>query len=267
MNLLRLITARIGVSGVDPDAQAFITAAGITDPTQQSAIIQLVADLKGYSLWSKMKAVYPIVGGTASSHSYNLINPSQYQVTWYPNLTHSSTGITKSFSSGYGDTGLIPSSVFSNVNSIHCSVYSRTATVAIGHSYDIGTIDSTYTNGLTMILPYNDFSQFLFAINSAAWSSTSIVAADGLFCSSRTNSSSADLYRNTTSIATAGASTALSAYSVSLMGLNVGGSTSAFLSGTKEWAWFSIGDGLDATDVANLYSAVQAYQTTLGRQV
>ena len=34
--------------GVDPDAQAFITAASITNPTQQSAVNQLVIDLKGY---------------------------------------------------------------------------------------------------------------------------------------------------------------------------------------------------------------------------
>lgn len=267
MNLLKLITFKKGKAEFDPDAKAFMTAAGITNPTQKSAINQLVVDLKGYNLWTKMKAVYPIVGGTASSHSYNLINPSQYQVTWYPNLTHSSTGITKTFSSGYGDTGLVPSSVFSNVNSVHCSIYSRTATVAAGNCFDMGTIDSTYTNGLGMVLPYNDFSLFLFTANSAAWSSTSIVATDGLFCSSRTNSSSANLYRNTTSIGTAGTSTALSAYPMSLMGFNIGGSTAAFLSGTKEWAFFSIGDGLNATDVANLYSAVQTYQTALGRQV
>ena len=52
--------------GVDPDAQAFITAAGITNPTQQAAINTLVVDLKGYNVWTKMKALYPFVGGTAS---------------------------------------------------------------------------------------------------------------------------------------------------------------------------------------------------------
>jgi len=55
----------------DPDAQAFITAASITDPTQQSAINQLVVDLKGYNIWTKFKAIYPIVGGSASSHKWN----------------------------------------------------------------------------------------------------------------------------------------------------------------------------------------------------
>ncbi len=37
--------------GIDSDAQAFITAASITDATQQSAINTLVTDLKGYEIW------------------------------------------------------------------------------------------------------------------------------------------------------------------------------------------------------------------------
>jgi hypothetical protein len=42
------ILARSGGPSVDPDAQAFITAASITNPTQQSAVNTLVVDLKGY---------------------------------------------------------------------------------------------------------------------------------------------------------------------------------------------------------------------------
>jgi len=45
----------------DSDYQAFITATGITEPTQSAALETLVADLKSYGLWSKMKAVYPMV--------------------------------------------------------------------------------------------------------------------------------------------------------------------------------------------------------------
>jgi hypothetical protein len=35
----------------------------------------------------------------------------------------------------------------------------------------------------------------------------------------------------------------------------------------KELAFSSIGDGLTDTEAANFYTAVQAFQTTLGRQV
>ena len=65
------LTDIVGIT-TDTDAQAFITAAAITDPTQQAAINTLVVDLKGYSIWTKMKAVYPFVGGTAATHKFNL---------------------------------------------------------------------------------------------------------------------------------------------------------------------------------------------------
>ena len=61
--------------GIDTDAQAFITATGITDNTQKNSINQLVLDLKSYGVWSKIKAIYPFVGGTATTHKFNLKDP------------------------------------------------------------------------------------------------------------------------------------------------------------------------------------------------
>jgi len=48
-------------SGSDPDYQSFITATGITQPTQSAALETLVSDLKSYGLWNKMKAIYPMI--------------------------------------------------------------------------------------------------------------------------------------------------------------------------------------------------------------
>ena len=53
-------------AATDADADAFIAAAGITDATQKSAINTLVVGLKADSLWTKMKAIYPFVGGTVN---------------------------------------------------------------------------------------------------------------------------------------------------------------------------------------------------------
>lgn len=102
--------------GYDPDAQAFITAAGLTDTGQKDAINNLVLDLKSASLWSKLLAFYPFVGGTASSHKYNLLNPADtnaaYRLTFNGTVTHSSTGI-RSTTGGYADTHWAPSSTLS----------------------------------------------------------------------------------------------------------------------------------------------------------
>lgn len=93
-------------SPFDPDAQAFFTAAGITNPTQQSAVNTFVLGLKAASLWSKLSALYPFVGGTASAHSFNLKDPAQFQITWAGTVTHNANGITGDGSTGFGNTGI-----------------------------------------------------------------------------------------------------------------------------------------------------------------
>ena len=94
--------------GFDADAQAFITAAAITDVTQQNAINTLVVDLKGYNIWTKMKALYPFVGGTASTHKFNLKNPldtdAAFRLTFSGGWTHSSTGALPNGTNAYADT-------------------------------------------------------------------------------------------------------------------------------------------------------------------
>jgi hypothetical protein len=55
----------------DPDYSAFITATGITQPTQSAALETLVSDLKSYGLWSKMKAIYPMVTDKNNRFGYS----------------------------------------------------------------------------------------------------------------------------------------------------------------------------------------------------
>lgn len=60
--------ASVGMT--DPDAAAFIAAAGITDATQMAAINTFVKDLKGNgtpSYWSREVIIYPFLGGTYAS--------------------------------------------------------------------------------------------------------------------------------------------------------------------------------------------------------
>ena len=81
----------------DDDAGAFLQAANIQDSTQQAAINQLVLDLKDAGLWTKFYAIYPFIGGTASTHKWNLKDPrdlnAAYRLTFSGGITHSSGGI------------------------------------------------------------------------------------------------------------------------------------------------------------------------------
>jgi hypothetical protein len=61
----------------DPDAQAFIAAAAITDPTQKVAIDTLIQSFKNTaptddSLWDQTHVAWPYVGGSATAHAINI---------------------------------------------------------------------------------------------------------------------------------------------------------------------------------------------------
>jgi hypothetical protein len=71
LNIIKNTINRVFASGVDSDASAFITATGLSGTTQKSAITTLVKDLKSSGLWSKMKAVYPIITDQRNSISYS----------------------------------------------------------------------------------------------------------------------------------------------------------------------------------------------------
>lgn len=112
-------------AALDPDAQAFLTATGITDATIESAINQLVLDLKAGGVWTKLDVCYPFVGGTATTHKYNLIDPQDtngaFRITFFNSPTHNSNGVEFDGVSEYGTTYFTPSTDFSTggLNSNH----------------------------------------------------------------------------------------------------------------------------------------------------
>jgi hypothetical protein len=66
--------------GYDSDAQAFFdrvtTAGGSLSTTEQDAVNTLVVQMKADGIWTKMKAVYPMVGASAAACAQNLKSSS-----------------------------------------------------------------------------------------------------------------------------------------------------------------------------------------------
>lgn len=249
------------IASTDPNAQAFITAANITDPTQKSAINQLVVDLKGYGIWAKMKAIYPFVGGTASTHKWNLKDPrdldAAFRLVFNGGWTHSSNGATPNGTNGFADTFLIPNNTLS-VNSAHIAKYNRTNDI-------LGVkIDGCYSNPTTSYFQQN-YSSANGIIGNGAIASYTATDSRGLFITSRTTNSLIKVIRNTTLLTTNTSSvTAIPLLSFCIGARNDGSKT---YYNSYQAAFTSLGDGLNDTEMANLYTAVQAFQTTLGRQV
>ena len=123
---------------IDADAQRFFDSAGITDATQKQAVNRLVLDLKGVTnsdyytanVWLKLKGIYPLVGGSAYMHQWNLKNPvnadTAYRLTFYGTLTMDANGVTGN-NGGYADTHYIADSIPA-ANQFSMGEYVRSAT-------------------------------------------------------------------------------------------------------------------------------------------
>lgn len=258
----------------DSDAQAFVNAAVIEDQVQATAINTLVTDLKGYGIWSKMKAIYPFVGGTSSTHKWNLKDPrdldAAFRLVFSGGITHSSTGALFNGTNGYSNTFLTPSANLTN-NSTHLSFYSRTNFNG-SPGGDIGTSGAS-PSFLPIALIYTRAADFfqssIYDYDSAKRVSTSNTNSTGFYVGNRTSNVVLNSWKNgvkqatNTTAETQNITTVTNPFFVGA--INLGGSAGQY--SNKECAFASIGDGLTDTEAANLYTAVQAYQTSLSRNV
>ena len=262
-------------SGVDTDAQAFITAATITNSTQQSAIDTLVKALKTANIWTKMKALYPFVGGTAAQHRFNLKDPRTVNAAFYLDFlgggTHSANGYLPNGTTAYADTFLVPSSVLNETNFAHLSYYSNTST-GFPSEYVMGSNDGGPAYKTLLMIARRDTGEqsFFSDFNNATYRGARNLLqtnGSGLFLGTQ-QGANVKLFRqnvlqaSNTNIKT---STGTSPFKVYIGGTNDNGTARQFTN--KLCSLASIGDGLTDAEAANFYTAVQTYQTTLSRNV
>jgi len=252
------------IVSVDPDWLAYynrvIAAGGSLTTTEQSATLQLVLDLKANSLWTPMKAIYPMVGASAAACAQNL-KSSSFTGTFTSGWTFASTGVTGNGTSAYMDTTLIPS-VELSLNSTHLSFYSRTDSPNNGMA-DIGSLGSN--SNWTLIEIYANNFYNLINQNTTG-SNNSMTTTLGHFVGSRTASNAIEGYRNGTSFGThTTTSGSLSDRSITIAAMN--NSPSPQYNSSREYAFASIGDGLTDTQASDFYTAVNSFQENLNREV
>lgn len=251
-----------GGLGLDPDALAFLTAAGITDATITSAIDTLVLDLKGYGIWTKLKAIYPFVGGTATTHKFNLKNPvdsdAAFRLLFNGGVTHSANGVQFNGFNGYADTRLNPTFELS-LNSTHLCFYSITNTPA-SSVCDIGALSG---GNWTLLEIFGNVIYPL--INQNTISSVAQTNSQSFFLGSRTAINlTKTFWKNTQILSSSTVSSGLANLPIFIGAMN---SSPVQYYSNRQYALVSIGDGLTDTEAANYYTAVQAFQTALNRQV
>lgn len=248
----------------DSDAEAFIVATGITDGTQKDAICNLVQDLKDSSLWSSLLAIYPFVGGTATTHKFNLKNPANtdaaYRLTFSGTWTHSSNGADPNGINAYANTHYAPSAN-ATATSRHISFYSM-EDVQTGR--DIGSSDGSY-NGDLFHIEYSDNKTY-GQIGSTDGSATAGNSA-AFYIASRIDNVDSRIYKNGAHLFTkTSANIFNSTYNIYIGNINYAGALGGLYS-NRQVSFVSLGAGLTAAQAATLNRIVEEYQDALSRGV
>jgi hypothetical protein len=248
----------------DGDAQAFITAAALTDTTQKTAVNDLVLDLKAAGIWTKMKALYPMVGGTATTHKFNLKDPrdldAAYRLVFNGGGAHSSTGYQPNGTTAYANTFLVQSSALLQ-NDYSFSIYSRTNKT--GNSGIItGVVQPA---GYTYLYLKNSVNNMILNMNGLSEYAVSNTDSRGFYQSIRSSSTIIKLLKNNTINSSSITSTINHTIPFFLGARNQDGTASTY--DICEISFSSYGYGLTDLESNLFYQIVEKYQYALGRNV
>ena len=260
------VTDNISVTAnfIDTDVLNFINAVATLTDGQEDIINTLVTDLKTAGLWTKMDIIYPFIGGTAATHKYNLKAPADYQITWNGVWTHDANGaVSDGAASSYGTTGWNPLSLSKNINDFHLSFYNRNGVYEtnVGGRGSLGWYAAN--TGFCLLSNRASYGTLSIIGTDAAWAAKSTIPLNGLITGSRISSTDNRVYQNNTQRAI---SSITNSNNFTNHSVEIGRVTTA-VGSAQPFAFASVGTGLTSTDVSNLYTLIQAYQTSLSRQV
>jgi hypothetical protein len=176
------------------------------------------------------------------------------------------TGTTGGLSSGTNTskflrTGIAPSDMSSVCTNVHVSVYSRA--VMSNNSPAIGA------NAFSFFPGYNASRVYFRTNGNSSGIEGVLTTTSGHILGSRTAALASDVYRNGASVSgtpTDNGNTASDTYKLGVFAqLNTSEGASQYFSGTLQM--YSLGLGMTAAQAASFYTAVQTFQTSLGRNL
>jgi len=245
----------------DSDAQAFIdrvyAAGGMLTSTEGNAVNTLTIDLKSAGIWTLMKVIYPMVGASAASCAQNL-KSSSFTGIFSSGWTFASGGITGNQVSTFLNTQFIPSAQLT-LTSGHYSIYSRSNIVQ--DVIDLGVLNVSVHQIIIL----------LGGIQAYSYASTNtgqiIANTDSLghYILNRNSATNTNGFKNGNQVITGAEVAGLPTDVVYIGARNQSGV--ATIPSSRQYAFASCGDGLTNVQASNFYTAVQAFQTTLSRQV
>jgi hypothetical protein len=251
-----------GGSAYTARTTAFATATGITDVTILGALNTFDLGLISNSLDTKMKAVYPFLGGTSSTHKFNFMDARDldvaFRLSFSGGWTHSGNGITGNLVNTFANTFLIPSTQLT-LTSGHYSIYSRTNVNET--SIDLGVLNDNCHQIITRLALQSTYSY----ANTNTGISLTNTDSTGHYITNRNSTTNTTGFKNGVKVADAAMTAGLPINAVFIGARNQGGA--GVIPSSRQYSFSSIGNGLTDGEATTFYNLVQAMQTTLSRQV
>jgi hypothetical protein len=209
-----------------------------------------------------MKALYPFVGGTSTTHKYNLKDPrdldAAFRVSFIGGWTHSSTGALPNGTNGYADPFIFPNVLIGRDQIL--GYYLGTDNSGGIEMGSAGGTDMALYTKLSNIF-YLDFPSGL--IDRTTFSNND---SRGNYLIYNNSTLGRGVYKNGSSVhSTAFVNKDICDLNLRKLSIsrNVYGNY-----GKKEFRFLFVGTGFTSTtEITNLQTAVQTFQTILGRQV
>jgi hypothetical protein len=262
-----------------PTVMAYINIIGqngyLMSFTEIDAVNNMVQSLVSSGIWNKILAIYPVIGGLANTHKFNLKDPRDTDAAFRlafngGGWTHSSTGMTPNGLTSWANTFLIPSTSLS-VSSAHMSYYSRTQSL-LAANIDMGASGAFPVLCSLIIGRATNSSLFTWGTQAAnTLASFSSSSSQGFFLGNQNGATATgrNIFRNSVigTSATSYGTPGLPTISIVIGAYNDSGGTLRAGFSSRQCALASIGSGFTNEEAISFSNIVQTFQTKLGRQV
>jgi len=253
-----------------------VVSGGTVDSTASAATITLFTSLFSNNLWNKIYAMYPILGGVDASHTINGKSSSGvFDLTFQGGWTHSSSGMLPNGINGYANTSFNPLTNIGNGGTSSLGVYVNLQGTVGDRIYDMGcnssdvllsdqfNIAAKRTSGTGNNTLFDTGNYDPSALGRV--STTSQASASGMTIGSYRAANDRTLYRNGSNIATQTGvrSSTYASRGLLLAAQDTAGAVNYYSS--NQYAFAFIASGLTNTEIVNLSSIINTYQTSLGR--
>jgi hypothetical protein len=252
--------------GLDPDAQAYITAnTAITSSGDITAIDMFFKTLKNDGIYANIHAMYLPIWQSATANKWNLKDPrdldAAFRLTFFGGITYDSDGMVGNGTNGYANTHY-NASIEANINSAHLSFYSQTNLAR--NEVEIGSWLTSPSQHIFMInLRVGNNNQDNYMFDNSFMSGISTTDSRGFYIGNRATANNKTFWeRNTKKGNQNIAPTIIPNADVYLLAANR--NNTMYQPCQKKCSFASIGEGFTDTQIVRFHNAVQALMTHFG---